>query len=391
MSAPYSIPLIRRRRRPDEEEPEIVRPRAVSMPLEMTESRGMEESAETIRTAPRAMPPQYSEDDLPYVPESPEAIARIPLASGPSAAPQPRPIQDFGGETDTAGLEGVQPARPHAKKGFWGRLAGIGKGMLQGASMGGFGGMIAGGITGGVDPQKIADYQYQHGTLPEFYRQQGMKEGAEDRELRRNERQERILDIRARREARAKPTDRLHGTRIDETTGELLGVYVRPDGNTYVAPMKNQAGETVKAGAPKATDKKRYRWETQANGQVVRVDQDTLERKEVPGVVRRVPEERDEPAGDATKRAEARVGAEYTGEHRSQMVKQRAEGLYSTYAQQEGITWETERDARDGDQEAIRRVGQVRARAEREAERIVRDDLDRLRDKYAGQRPVDAR
>jgi len=113
----------------------------------------------------------------------------------------------------------------------------------------------------------------------------------------------------------------------------------------------------------------------------------------------------------AKERAKIRVNKEYTGSHISSMIDDYAKGLYSTYAQEAGINWEDEQAAKsegaapdepdysgmsaDEVASALPKLlagGQtktkgpiiraVQARARKEAEAIVKRDLEALESKY---------
>ena len=117
--------------------------------------------------------------------------------------------------------------------------------------------------------------------------------------------------------------------------------------------------------------------------------------------------------GLARNQARVRVSREYSGEHINSMIADRAAGLYSTYAQRAGITWQDEQAARQegvgedepdtsrmsdvelqvymremmtGGGKAKKTKGAliraIQSQSRREAEAIVKRDLERLEDKY---------
>lgn len=142
---------------------------------------------------------------------------------------------------------------------------------------------------------------------------------------------------------------------------------------------------------------------------------DTNERTVIPGVTGRIQREPSSgpSSGDrslAKMNAQQRVAKEYTGAHVEQLINDYARGLYSTDAQEAGITWEDEQAAKaegttpeepDYSTMSAEQLNQavagmlagkaktkgaviraIQARARRAAEDIVRRDLENLEQRY---------
>lgn len=372
-----------------------------------------------------------------------------PSVTPPAASPVPPMVEriepspaDVSGSTIPATVKTTAPRRidtappvhEQHKGGFVSRVKDALKVGLNEAGEGGIARGLGGFVGGLINPQ--AAHDQKHEREMKKYERMRKRELEEDRfaldteykqaaidNIEEDNRRARENDTYTREDRRIAAEDRKAGLerQVDAEDRQAIEDFAiafpgepLTEGVIKGTRYRNQIGKIPAQKKSGTEQRPRYSFIKQADGTYKRVDQDTLAVEDVPGVRASVPGSGSDK--DAAKlRAKNRVAQEYTGQHINQMINDRAAGLYSTYAQEEGITWEIEQQAKlqpiqetdqsiealqaavekaglgafakGGDpatqRKALReRIDNVRARAMAEAKAIVERDLQGLESRY---------
>jgi hypothetical protein len=336
---------------------------------------------------------------------NPPALSRIEMPTGgiPGAAPQPAPIP-----APSAYEQSSYPRPPeadhraNAPRGFWGnvkhRLEHFGKGALGGlrASNGNPIMALAAGIAGGINPKLADNLEYNTETLPRWRADQTQELELENARTAGKERLSRIEDRKTdnalkqqqfeqqSEEFRAKQAERNRKLEEDKKSKGLREV----GGGLYRIGDDDSVKQII---APKPANEQRPRYDMllQPDGTYKRVNIDTLQTDNVPGVEGRTegnkPISQAEAFREADRQAEAEIAKKYDPATITKNILDRARDIYEfTLKPQEGITPELEQQANDPytGKEIADKIKALKAKAEQMATKEVNTTLENEKKKF---------